>query len=172
MKSMGSRAARLRLNQFLPYLITVLAARVSAELATRYEKRFGISIPEWRVIAHLAENKAVSVREIHQRLNMDKSKVSRAVERLARAGLLAKRIRPDDRRLLELSLTSRGRRVFARIVPLALDYQNDLLRTLTKRERTEFEAFVWRLINRSGLIVKKSAPPHMSLRRPRRSRLT
>jgi hypothetical protein len=53
-----------------------------------------------------------------------------------------------------------------------LDYQNDLLRTLTKRERTEFEAFVWRLINRSGLIVKKSAPPHMSLRRPRRSRLT
>ena len=65
MKSVNSCAANLRLNQFVPYLITVLAARVSAELATRYEKRFGISIPEWRVIAHLTENKAVSVRDDH-----------------------------------------------------------------------------------------------------------
>ena len=68
----------LDLDQFLPYRLTVLAARVSKRVAAEYSERFGISIPEWRVIAHLARYRKVSVREIHDCVNMDKSRVSRA----------------------------------------------------------------------------------------------
>jgi hypothetical protein len=58
---------RLDLDRFLPYRLNVLASRVSADLARVYEHRFGISIPEWRVLAHLAQNGQISVREIYRR---------------------------------------------------------------------------------------------------------
>ena len=59
----------LDLDRFLPYLVNVLASRLSRELAAIYEAQFGVSIPEWRLIAHLAQNGNISVREIHERVD-------------------------------------------------------------------------------------------------------
>ena len=118
------------LDSFLPYRLAVVAARVSRAFAERYRTDFGISIPEWRVLAHLAQAGAVSVREIHARVDMDKSKVSRAASRLASAGLIAKRDHSKDGRLVALELTEDGQRLFARIVPVAEAYQAELVARL------------------------------------------
>ena len=59
------------LDDFLPYLVNVLAARLSVELGAEYGRRFSISIPEWRVLAHLSQHERVSVREIYRRVEMD-----------------------------------------------------------------------------------------------------
>ena len=106
------------------------AARVSRRFAKRYRTEFGLSIPEWRVLAHLAQSGAVSVREIQVRVEMDKSKVSRAAARLESAGLVAKRANAADRRLLDLTLTDAGRAVMARILPVASAWQAEVLATL------------------------------------------
>ncbi len=74
------------LSAFLPYQLAVASARVSKGFAERYRAEFGLSIPEWRVLAHLAGGDAVSVREIHARVDMDKSKVSRAARGWKRPG--------------------------------------------------------------------------------------
>lgn len=79
------------LAAFLPCQLSVAASRVSRGFAERYRAEFGLSIPEWRVLAHLAQSDTVSVREIHARVDMDKSKVSRAAVRLERVA----RVRPD-----------------------------------------------------------------------------
>jgi DNA-binding MarR family transcriptional regulator len=68
----------------------------------------------------------VSVREIHERVDMDKSKVSRAAARLESSGLIEKRENPEDRRLLDMRLTAKGRNLIARIVPIADAYQTQL----------------------------------------------
>lgn len=115
------------LTAFLPYQLAVAASRISKAFAERYKAELGLSIPEWRVLAHLAQSDAVSVREIHARVDMDKSKVSRAAARLEEAGLIEKRENPDDRRLLDMRLTAKGREVIARIVPIADEYQAELL---------------------------------------------
>ncbi len=115
------------LTAFLPYQLAVAASRISKAFAERYKAELGLSIPEWRVLAHLAQSDAVSVREIHARVDMDKSKVSRAAARLEEAGLIEKRENPDDRRLLDMRLTPKGREVIARIVPIADEYQAELL---------------------------------------------
>lgn len=134
------------LDRFLPYRVNVLASRLSRDLARQYERKFGISIPEWRVIAHLAQNRNVSVREIHERVDMDKSKVSRAAARLESAGLIEKNVHPSDRRLVELHLTRKGRRLFAEIAPLARAYETEMLSRLTDEERRVFEAAVDKLL--------------------------
>ncbi len=118
------------LSAFLPYQLAVASSRVSKAFAERYKAELGLSIPEWRVLAHLAQSDAVSVREIHARVDMDKSKVSRAAARLEEGGLIEKRENPDDRRLLDMRLTAKGREVIARIVPIADAYQAEILASL------------------------------------------
>jgi len=114
------------LTDFLPYQLAAAAARVSRDFAERYRAEFGLTIPEWRVLAHLAQSGAVSVREIHARVDMDKSKVSRAAQRLAEAGLVEKRPHAEDKRLVDLRLTGEGAALVARILPIAREFQAGL----------------------------------------------
>lgn len=118
------------LTDFLPYQLSVAASRISRDFADRYRSEFGLTIPEWRVLAHLAQSGAVSVREIHARVDMDKSKVSRAASRLQSAGLITKDQHPTDGRLIHLSLTDTGNTLVSRIIPIAEAYQAELLAQL------------------------------------------
>lgn len=122
--------AGFALDGFLPYQLAVVARRVSQEYAARYQEKFGISIPEWRVVAHLSQEGAVSVREIHRRVDMDKSKVSRAAARLEERGFIAKRAHPSDKRLVELTLTERGQAMIDELTPIAEAYETEVMRLL------------------------------------------
>ena len=115
------------LSAFLPYQLAVVSSRISKEFSELYRAEFGLTIPEWRVLAHLAQSDQVSVREIQARVDMDKSKVSRAAARLEAQGLIEKRENLEDRRLLDMRLTAKGRDLIARIVPIADAYQAQLL---------------------------------------------
>jgi len=118
------------LNSFLPYRLVAAANRASRAFAERYRAEFGITIPEWRVLAHLNHAGAVSVRDIEARVDMEKSKVSRAASRLEEAGYITKQVHGTDRRLLELRLTPEGRALVARLLPVANAYQQEMLERL------------------------------------------
>ena len=118
------------LDTFLPYRLAVAAGRVSREFATRYRGRFGLSRAEWRVLFHLSRNASVSVREVADQADMEKSRVSRAAARLEAAGHVEKRASSTDRRLVELTLTATGRALLAELIPVAQDYQRRLLAEL------------------------------------------
>jgi len=115
---------------FTPYRLAVAAERTSEALARQYRDRFGISIPEWRVLVHLTQPtdgaETVSVRDIEARVAMEKSKVSRAASRLEAAGYLVKTTEDGDRRLVHLALTDEGRVLMAQILPLAQAYQAEI----------------------------------------------
>jgi len=118
------------LEAFLPYQLSVLSARVSLGFSDLYKQKFGISVPEWRVVAHLSQAGTVSVREIHQRVDMDKSKVSRAATRLEVAGYVSKKVNGSDRRLVELELTQKGRDMIAELAPIAQNYEAKVMAEL------------------------------------------
>jgi DNA-binding MarR family transcriptional regulator len=148
---------RLTLDSFLPYLISVLASRLSAGLASVYQERFAISVAEWRVIAHLAANRNVSVREIYKRVDMGKPKVSRAAARLEKNGLIEKGAHAEDRRLVELRLSPEGKRVYAQIEPLALAFEGAVLSNLTRAEERAFRTGLTKLLNSNNTDVTSLA---------------
>ncbi|UWQ10545.1 MarR family winged helix-turn-helix transcriptional regulator [Aliiroseovarius crassostreae] len=122
----GPDVTTFKLDNFLPYQIAVLSSRISAGFERHYRKAYGISVSEWRVVAHLSQADSVSVREIHKRVDMDKPKVSRAASRLEAAGYVTKTVNPNDRRLVELSLTEKGREMMTALTPIADAYQAEL----------------------------------------------
>ncbi|MGO4852171.1 MarR family winged helix-turn-helix transcriptional regulator [Phaeovulum sp. W22_SRMD_FR3] len=111
---------------FTPYRLSVAAQALSEQLARHYRTDYGISIPEWRVLVHLAHSGDVSVRDIEIRVAMEKSKVSRAASRLETAGYIVKRVNDSDRRLVQLALTPKGRALMAELLPVALAFQAEL----------------------------------------------
>lgn len=118
------------LEQFLPYRLSVAAAQVSRRFAARYAAEAGLTIPEWRVLAHLGQGGEVSVRDITARVNLDKSVVSRAATRLEGAGYLRKSAQERDQRLVALELTEAGQALMDRLGRIADAYQAELLAEL------------------------------------------
>lgn len=137
------------LNAFLPYQLAVAASRVSRAFAEVYQDRFGLSVAEWRVLAHLSQESAVSVRDIGERTDMDKPKVSRAVARLEAAGYLEKRPSTADRRLLDLALSDRGRALIEEIVPHARAFEQGLERELGEEAEIFRETLTALVANRT-----------------------
>lgn len=118
------------LMRFTPYRLAVVAQRLSEVLARQYRDRFDISIPDWRVLVHLAHSGGASVRDIEVRVAMEKSKVSRTCTRLETRGLIAKRTHDTDRRLVHLTLTDAGRDLMADLLPLAAAFQDEVVTKL------------------------------------------
>ena len=118
---------RFDLDAFLPYRLAVTAGRVSRDFAREY-RRFGLGRGEWRLLAHLgrARGAPVSVREVAEAADMEKSRVSRAAGRLERRGLVAKAANPSDRRLIDLTLSPEGRTLLDTLEPIASAYDRRL----------------------------------------------
>jgi DNA-binding MarR family transcriptional regulator len=128
-------APLLALEEFFPYRLAMLSNRVSGAIASTYATRFGLSIPEWRVMAILGRHPDLSAREVVERTMMDKVTVSRAVARLLAKKRLARAVDGLDRRRSVLRLSSAGERVYREIVPFALAKERVLLDALTPSER-------------------------------------
>lgn len=111
------------LSRFSPYRVALAAQLLSENLARVYRARFGLSIPDWRVMVHLSQSGRASVRDIEAQVVMEKSKVSRAAARLERRGLIAKRQSETDKRLVELTLTGAGQAMMDELLPLAAQFQ-------------------------------------------------
>ncbi|MGH8185030.1 MAG: MarR family winged helix-turn-helix transcriptional regulator, partial [Steroidobacteraceae bacterium] len=126
---------RLHLERFVPYRLSVLTNTVSMSIAAAYEREFGLTIPQWRVIAVLARYPNLSAIEVAERTAMDKVAVSRAVQGLLAARRLIRTYDAGDRRKSRLRLSPAGRAVYTRVAPLALRYEKRLIDALSPSDR-------------------------------------
>ncbi len=131
---------------FLPYQLSVASNAVSALIAERYRKRFGLRIAEWRVMAVLGDAESLggslTQRELTAATVMDKVAVNRAVKVLEERGLVARAPNPEDGRSHLLVLTGEGRGIHGEVMPLARATEADLLAGLAPEE----EAMLRRLL--------------------------
>jgi len=149
----------LVLEEFLPYRLSVLSNRLSAAIAESYSSRFGLSIPEWRVMAVLALAPGASAAEVAERTAMDKVAVSRAVRRLLQTGRIRRETAAGDRRRSMLELTSAGRQIYRSITPALKHYEAQLLATLSVPERRQLDTLLQRLERRAPLLNPPQIKP-------------
>ncbi|MBT8079800.1 MAG: MarR family transcriptional regulator [Gammaproteobacteria bacterium] len=139
----------LILEEFLPYRLSILSNTVSTMIARAYDKRFGLSIPEWRVIAVLGRFPGLSAVEVAERTLMDKVAVSRAVGKLIKSGRVDRQFADVDRRRSILNLSEAGKKVHDEIAPLALRFEQDLLHGISDTEAATLDAVMQKLLARA-----------------------
>lgn len=140
--------SRLRLQQFLPYRLSVFSNNVSALLASLYTEKYGISIPEWRTIAVLGEVPGSTSTQIASRVAMDKVAVTRAVHNLTAKRLVRRSSSQLDGRVSHLNLTKVGQRIYDEVVPLALAIERDIWGALTPEEKHYWDEMLLKMEQR------------------------
>ena len=145
--------SQLVLEQFLPYRLSILSNTVSNTIAREYRDLFGLSIPEWRVMAVLGRFGPLSASGASERTAMDKVTVSRAVSQLIEQKLIKRDTDPTDRRRSILKLTARGARTHRKIVPIARGRETELTAALTETERRSLDTLLAKLQQRANEIA-------------------
>jgi DNA-binding MarR family transcriptional regulator len=139
----------LILEDFLPYRLSITSHTVSTNIARVYEKRFGVSIPEWRVIAILGRFPGLSAVEVAERTLMDKVAVSRAVTKLIKNGRIDRQFADADRRRSILNLSGEGQKVHNEIAPLALEFERQLVEDFSEDDYKTFNAILEQLLEKA-----------------------
>lgn len=143
---------KLDLFKFMPFRLNRLAAEVSAELASEYGERYGLDIPEWRVLATLGfRDDACTAQYIAYCTRTHKSTISRAVAHLLEQQLIERVENEDDRRELALQLTRKGRALYEELIPRLLRKEEDILSCLTAAERKDFAQMLGKIEQRLDL---------------------
>jgi len=152
-KVAASAEPLLKLEDFLPHKLNVLSSLVSQALSRVYGERYGIGIPEWRVLVTLGEYGVMTGKQIGAHTHMHKTKVSRAVAQLEQRKFVTRRVNRADLREAFLSLTPSGRLVYDEAAPIALDFTNRLSEVVAPSDRVAFDRAMRQLTERSAKLV-------------------
>ncbi len=140
-----SKPSQLKLDEYLPYRLSILSNLVSGMIARAYQDKFALSITEWRIMAVLGEFPDSSADEISKTTRTEKSMISRALQRLLKRHLIERKVDNSDRRRQHLRLTKTGMDIYRQVVPLSYQYEQKLLEVLSRRERSDLSALVEKL---------------------------
>ena len=143
-------AAVLSLNVIrFGYRIGYLAQLFTGPLYRELGERHDIGRQEWIVLFCCAYFEKLTAQEIGQMSGRAKANVSRAVNKLVRMELLARKPNPADARSTQISLTAPGRAVFDQTLKPFVEREAEMLSVLTEEEVTQLDLLLAKLTNRS-----------------------
>jgi len=151
--NLSGKGSRLDLFRFVPFRLNRLAAEVSAALSGEYQERYGIDIPEWRVLATLGfRNDACSAQYIAHCTRTHKSTISRAVTALMTRQLVERVENEDDRREFRLRLTRKGKALYEQLIPRLLRKEREIMSCLSPQEQKDFARLLGKIENSLDLV--------------------
>jgi DNA-binding MarR family transcriptional regulator len=149
----AAAGAPLKLEDFLPYQLNVAASLVSQALSRIYAKRYGIGVPEWRVLVTLGQVGVMTGKAVGAHSHMHKTKVSRAVTLLEKRKLVQRRANTSDLRESLLSLTPEGRAIYEELAPGARAFADHLLDAVSPADRPAFARALKQLTRRATTLA-------------------
>ena len=144
-------------QDLLNYRLSRLLAASGAMVVRLCEGRYGITRREWRLIAVLAEEGAMSPSQLAERTHLERGRVSALITQLTAKKLLQRGAVPGDARRAELNLTDAGRAVYQDLLPLSAAFQREVLGALSAEEQAAFEAML-RKITEAAERIAASRP--------------
>ena len=152
-ESAAGDRSKLDLFRFVPFRLNRLAAEVSSALSVEYQERYGLDIPEWRVLATLGfRNDACSAQYIAHCTRTHKSTISRAVTALMKRQLVERVENADDRREFALRMTRKGKALYQKLIPRLLRREQEILSCLSAQERSDFAALLGKIESSLDLV--------------------
>lgn len=136
---MTDSSHKMEINAYVPCQLAALTHTIMRSVASVFELRFNISVPEWKVLAIIAEKPGLSAVAVAHLAEMDTVAVSRAVSKLMDRNLVARELDNEDRRRSILNLSPEGLELYAQISPLAAEMETSLFENFTDEEKHVFE---------------------------------
>jgi len=139
-------APTLSLRNSPVVLVTFAGNRLTREATRAYQAEFGIGVMDWRMLVMLTRSPGCSVAQAARLTGIDKAAVSRSLQRLESTGLAQSEAQSGDERRKSWSLTPKGQGLHGKILPRALERQQDLLKGFTPEETAQFITYMQRFL--------------------------
>lgn len=125
-------------TNFLCFQLATLSRKIS-RIYNNYYSDLGITVGQAFVLFYLLEEDGSQVKEIASAVQLDSPSITGLIDRLIKEGLVIRKEDPNDRRSMNVFLTSKGREVAAAASQIAIDFNNHLKQSLLKNAES-FEA--------------------------------
>ena len=170
---MTESSRKFDLNGYIPWQLAALSHSITRSVASVLKDRHDISLPEWKVIAIVAEKPGLSAVDVAQRAQMDTVAVSRAVTKLMDRNLVVRQFGSEDRRRSMLDLSAEGRKWYDEIVPLATELEEALLENFSEEEKRVLEKTIRALNSKADVFAEgfKTPPRRFVMSIPALSKL-
>jgi MarR family transcriptional regulator, organic hydroperoxide resistance regulator len=126
-------ARAFKLEDHLFFHFSQILARRTRAINGRL-RPYGLDYPRWRVLAVLNEHSGATMGRLADLTSVDRTTLTRTLGLMEKAELVSRRERETDRRSVAISITAKGRRLFARILPLTLAETDRALSGFTSEE--------------------------------------
>lgn len=136
--------ARFALDGHVFYWFTQVVALRDRQLAQSL-RAHDLRVPEWRVLASLSAEGRLTMGALAELASIDRTTLTRTVDRMTRAGLIGRRRDAADRRIMRLALTVAGRRTFQRLRPIAVATNEAAMAGLDAKARAMLMATLRRM---------------------------
>lgn len=156
---MTETSKKFDLNDYIPCQLATLTQSITRSLAALFEERFGISLPEWKVLAIIRDKPGLSAVAVARLAQMDTVAVSRAVTKLLDRGLVLRELDSEDRRRSVLDVSADGLELHDQIAPLAVELETNLLEDFSDEEQHVFEKALRMLQAKSRVFTDAFAAP-------------
>src|SRR4051812_18564782 len=109
--------------------------------------KFDISAPQLIVLASVASKEADSAAGLCKSISYDPGAMTRMIDRLELKGLIRRVPNPDDRRAMNLELTTAGKALYPQLLLAKETVQSQFLRGFDKNEVRVLETFLDRMLD-------------------------
>jgi DNA-binding MarR family transcriptional regulator len=138
-------AKRPHLDDLLPYLMNRLIARMNQNLAEALRER-GFTFQDWRVLAVLAAHEGANLTELAEATVIPQPSVSRLVANLAKRGYIERENGATDSRVVHLHITTKGRNIYNKMLPLAVDEYRAATKGFSAKEYDQLRESLLRMM--------------------------
>lgn len=129
-------------EEFLLFRLSTVSRRVTNACAEVYFAEFGLTVPEWRLMAQIGRFGSISAKDIAEKISMDRVAISRAAAKCLAEDLITESAHPDDRRSKILSFTKKGKALYRDVIPRACELANVVESGLTRGEAKTLKALL------------------------------
>jgi DNA-binding MarR family transcriptional regulator len=143
------------IRDLISYRLHVVANLLSRGAELRYRRQFGVSLWEWRTVAHLgAAREPLSLNELARFAGIHKSQMSRVVTGLTERKLVLRAADEDDARGVRLTLSKAGRKLYQDLIGAASERDEVFRRCLTKEEAEAFDKVLGKLTGQARALIE------------------
>jgi DNA-binding MarR family transcriptional regulator len=133
---LSERGDGLTVDHFLTTFMSQVVNALRRSITLPYAARFGLTVPEWRLLSLLAHSKRMPFAELVLQSTSDKALVSRTMRLLEKRGLVEIQAEGNTpRKRLICFITTEGDALHDKVIPLARRSQAEVIRVMTPEER-------------------------------------
>lgn len=125
----------MRPTNNIGYLLNHLAFMLSRQSDQVLQEQLGIGFSQFKIMMALKWNPAVQQKQIAERLGQTEASISRQIKLLQDKGLLAARVRADNKRERITTLTPKGERLTEKSMQVLNNYHAPTFNSLSEKQQ-------------------------------------